>query len=97
MEQAYPPAAQTSNRGMISLVLGILGLVCCAILGPFAWYLGKAELSAIKRGETPQAGEGIAMAGMILGIVGTAMLILSILWVVFFGGLAVLATLAESH
>ena len=86
-----PPTAPASNRPVISLVLGIVGIVCCAICGPIAWYVGKQELAAIAAGQSPAAGEGMAKAGMILGIVGTVLLVFGILWFLFFGGMAVLS------
>ena len=86
-----PPAAPSSNRPVIALVLGIIGIVCCAICGPIAWYVGKQELDAIAAGQSPAAGEGMAKSGMILGIVGTVLLVFGILWVLFFGGMAVIS------
>lgn len=79
------------SQATASLVLGILGIVCCGVMAPIAWYMGKKELDAIGRGELPGTGEGLAKAGMILGIVGTALLGLGLLWVLFFGGLAFLS------
>ncbi|MDH3255600.1 MAG: hypothetical protein OEM62_11455, partial [Acidobacteriota bacterium] len=57
--------------------------------GPVAWILGKQELNAIAAGQAPAAGEGVAKAGMILGIIGTILIAFGFLWVVFWGGLAV--------
>ena len=89
------PSAPSSNRPVIALVLGIVGIVCCAICGPIAWYVGKQELAAIAAGQAPAAGEGMARAGMILGIVGTVLLVFGILWVLFFGGMAVLSGMSQ--
>lgn len=91
-----PPPSASSSRGTISLVLGILGLLCCALLGPVAWYLGSQELKAIAAGESPATGEGVAKAGMILGIIGSVLLILGLIWVFVFGGMAVVGGLMES-
>ena len=93
--QVEGPAA-TSSRPTTALVLGILGLICCQILGPVAWYLGSAELKAIKAGQSPAAGEGTAKAGMIIGIVGTVLLILTILWLFLLGGVAILGAMSEA-
>ena len=60
-----------SNRAIWSLVLGILGLILCGLLAPFAWWLGAAELRDIKAGLSPDSGQGLATAGMVLGIIGT--------------------------
>ena len=88
-------AASTGNATLV-LVLGIVGVVCCCYpLGPVAWYLGKQELQGIAEGRIPAANEGTAKAGMILGMIGTALLVLSILWTFFFGGLAIISAAFE--
>jgi hypothetical protein len=58
------------------LVLGILGLVVCQVLGPFAWVMGNRELEAIDAGRRPPENRGTANAGRVLGIVGTVLLAL---------------------
>jgi hypothetical protein len=89
MNEPAAPAQSSGNRGTIALVLGIISIVCCAFLGPVAWILGKQELNAIAAGQAPASGEGVAKAGMILGIIGTILIAFGFLWVVFWGGLAV--------
>ena len=83
-------APATSNRPTIALILGILGIVCCGLLAPIAWYIGSQELKAIAAGSAPAAGEGLAKAGMILGIIGSVLLVLTFIWVFFAGGMAIL-------
>jgi len=97
MGEPISPVAQgkTSSRATTSLVLGILGFVCCQICAPIAWYLGSQELQAIQAGQSSSAGQGVALAGKVLGIIGTILFVLAIAWVVFFGGMAVLSALAE--
>lgn len=82
------------SQATTSLVLGILGLVCCGVIAPFAWFIGKKEVDAIGEGRRPPDGHGMAKAGMILGIIGTVFLVLGIIWVVVFGGLSVLTELS---
>jgi hypothetical protein len=91
------PAPASSGRATTALVLGILGFLCCQLCAPFAWYIGSQELKAIRAGTAPAAGEGTAKAGYILGIVGTVLLVFVVLWVLFFGGMAVLGALMESR
>jgi len=92
-----PPAtvAPASNRAMLSLIFGIIGVVCCQICGPVAWVMGKKELDAIKAGAAPAANQGLATAGGILGIIGTICLAFGLLWILFFGGMAVISALAH--
>lgn len=84
-----PPQA-SSSRATTALVLGIVGIVCCQLCGPFAWWMGKQEIDAIRAGSVPASNEGMAKAGMILGIVGTILLGLTCIWM-FFGGMAVIS------
>src|SRR5689334_7312997 len=89
-----PPAAPTaagSSRATTTLVLGILGFLCCQLCAPFAWYFGKKEVQVIKDGTSPAAGQGFAMAGMVLGIIGTILLVLGVIWIFFAGGLAIMS------
>lgn len=90
-----PPPPTSSNRPIVSLVLGIIGLVCCPIAAPIAWVVGKQELAAIASGGSPASGEGLARAGMIIGIIGTVFLAFGLLWILFFGGIGFLQALSE--
>lgn len=76
-----PPAgAGASGRAVAALILGILSLVCMGFLaGVPAIILGSMELKAIRRGEAPAAGEGVAKVGYILGIIGTVLTCLATL------------------
>ena len=96
MSVASPPQQQSSStQAITALVLGILGVVCCGLLAPIAWYLGSQEQKAIREGRSPAAGEGIAKAATILGMIGSILLVLSILWIFFWGGMAILQGIAN--
>ena len=83
------------GNATLILVLGIVSILCCNLLGPVVWYMGKQELQGIAEGRLPAANEGTAKAGMILGIIGTAFLVFTILWIFFFGGMAILSAAFE--
>lgn len=70
------------HRGVLILVLGILSIVVCAPLGPFAWLMGQGDLKKIKSGVMDPEGRGLTLAGMICGIVGTVFLALTLLYIV---------------
>jgi hypothetical protein len=86
----YPiePSGPASSNATTALVLGIIGAVgslgscCCCffvvpgVCSPIAWYMGRAELAAIRAGTSSPAGQGFAQAGMILGMVGSGLLAL---------------------
>jgi uncharacterized membrane protein YjgN (DUF898 family) len=77
-QSPYPEASQATTV----LVLGILGVVLCQILGPFAWSMGNKELQAIDAGRRPPENRGTANAGRILGIVSTVLLAIGIVIIV---------------
>ncbi len=71
-------------KATLVLVLGILGLVVCQVLGPFAWVMGNRAVAEIDANPGVYDGRGEAQAGRILGIIATVILILSILVLAFF-------------
>jgi hypothetical protein len=77
-------------------VLGILGIVLCQLVAPFAWSMGKKTLDEIDASQGQVGGRGAAQAGYILGIVGTVLLglgiIFIIIWVVLIGVIGGLST-----
>ena len=74
--------ASKPHRGSAVLTLGILSLVICGpILGPIAWTMGHSDLKEMNAGYMDRSGEGITRAGMICGIVATALFAVGIcLW-----------------
>ncbi len=74
---------QLPQRHSTVLVLGILSLVVCTAIGPFAWAMGTEELRRIDSGLTSPEGRGSAQAGRICGIVSTSFLGLALLFVMF--------------
>jgi uncharacterized membrane-anchored protein len=78
--QTSPYGGGGGHSPTTALVLGILGLVLCGFLAPFAWYIGTKAYE--------ETGDGMAKAGQILGIIGTVLLVISVI--------AVLALLGSS-
>jgi uncharacterized membrane protein YjgN (DUF898 family) len=66
-------------KATTALVLGILGLVVCGLVAPFAWRIGKRTLDEIDGSHGQLGGRGTAQAGYVLGIIGTALLLLGLL------------------
>ena len=83
-------------KATTSLVLGILALVLCQVLGPFAWAMGKKTLNEIDASQGRVGGRGAAQAGYVLGIVSTVLLVLGILVFVFVIGLAGLGVMSAN-
>ena len=82
---------QEDSQATTILVLGILGLVLCQVLGPFAWVMGNKELEGIDAGRRAPENRGTAQAGRILGIISTVLLIVGIGFSVIFGFILLLA------
>jgi len=85
--QGYAPMAPQQYapdhpRATTSLVLGILGVVLCQVVAPFAWVIGKRTVNEIDASGGRMGGRGSAQAGYILGIVGTVLLGLGLIYLV---------------
>jgi Domain of unknown function (DUF4190) len=78
-------------KGITILVLGILSLVCCSPLGIAAFVMGNNALKEIDADPTRYGNRQIVVIGRILGIIGMVLLVLSLIWVVFLGGLTALS------
>lgn len=76
----FPRTEIKPNRGGVILALGIIGIVLCFICGIIAWIMGAGDLREMKEGTRDKSGEQLTKAGMICGIIGTALGILGILW-----------------
>lgn len=72
-------SSQRSSNATIILVLGILSLICCGLLGPVAWIMGNNALRDIDAGLGNPNDRGLVVAGRILGIIGTVLMILGII------------------
>ena len=83
------------HRGTLILVLGILSLVVCAFLGIPAWIMGNNDLAAMNAGQMDPAGRSTTNAGRICGMIGTILLILSVLVVIAVFGFGLLGALGS--
>jgi len=70
---------KTSPGSIWSLVLGILGITCCSVFTAIpAVICGHVALSKIKKSAGALAGEGLAIAGLVLGYIGIALAVVLI-------------------
>ena len=83
--------ATTNGFAIAALVLGILGWSLLPVLGSVgAIVFGHLARAQIRR--QPADGDGLALAGLLLGWIAVALWLLGVLAVIlFFGGVAVLA------
>ncbi len=79
------------HRGVLILVLGILGIVCCFICGIVAWVMGNGDLREMAAGRMDPSGQGLTQAGKICGMISVILLIvvivIQIIMVLLGGGL----------
>jgi Domain of unknown function (DUF4190) len=73
----------------MALVFGILSLMVCSLFGPFAWVYGKRAEEAVDASNGAYGGRDLATAGKILGIVGTVLLIATVVGGVVFVGVLI--------
>ncbi len=78
-------------KGITILVLGILSLVCCSPLGIVALVMGNNALKEIDAQPGRYSNRQIVQIGRILGIIGIVFLAISIIWLLFAGGLAAIS------
>lgn len=83
----YPPPEHP--QAVTAMVLGILGLVCCGVASPFAIWTGRKAMNDIDASGGRVGGRGQAQAGFIMGIIGTVLWVLAVLFYVVMAGLAV--------
>jgi hypothetical protein len=91
------PARPTSTMAVVSLVSGLVSWVLlpllAAIVAIITGHMGRSE---IRRSNGALDGDGMAVAGLILGYLQIGLLIITILgFILFFGGLAAILALAQ--
>ncbi|MCF7750998.1 DUF4190 domain-containing protein [Bacillus subtilis subsp. subtilis] len=87
------PYRQTSSLAVVSLIMGIVGWTVFPFLGSLvAIVTGHMARAEIRRQPQALEGDGLAVAGLILGwlaVIGSILVIVGFL--LFFGGLALFA------
>ena len=85
-----PPGAaggQNQTLAIVSLVLGIIGIVFCQITGPAAIITGFMARKKAVQNPSEYGGSGLALAGIITGVIGTLFLVLVVLYFIFIFGI----------
>lgn len=77
------PMQPEAPNAMLIFLLGLFGVIFLQILSPVAWYLGAKSRREIKA-QPPNTfrSEGLVTAGWILGIIGTILMILAIVFII---------------
>jgi hypothetical protein len=80
----YPVSTPTDGLALGAMITGIAALVMACAYGvgllasPVALVLGRVSMKRIDRSEGQLGGRGYAVAGFVLGIIGTVLLVLAI-------------------
>lgn len=85
------PQHPRANAAMAMGIVSVCGIVVgvTLVVGPLAWYFGAKAMRDIDREPTRWGGRGTAKTGLVLGIIGTALLGIAMLFLlVVIGGLA---------
>jgi len=87
------PYRQTSSLAVVSLIMGIVGWTVFPFLGSLiAIVTGHMARAEIRRQPQALEGDGLAVAGLVLGwlaVIGSILVVVG--FVLFFGGLALVA------
>ena len=105
-QQPYPPSpdgriafqppepAVEHPQAVLAFVLGLLSVLGLLITGPFGWYFGRRVVREIDQDPRQFSNRGLAMTGMVLGIIGTVFLLLVIALIVI--GIVLAVTVGAS-
>ncbi|GAB3116978.1 hypothetical protein GCM10027055_27530 [Janibacter alkaliphilus] len=93
----YPTYPQSHSLALASLVIGIFGIISLPVLGPVAWVLANQALQQIDAAP-PGAwtNREHAVAGRMLGMIGTALLVLVTVVFLAIFGISVLVAVGAS-
>jgi ABC-type Fe3+ transport system permease subunit len=88
----YGPPAPTHGSATTALVLGILSLVVCGPLGIPAYIIGRRAEREVKMSQGQLAGEGLAKAGWIMGLIAMILMVVAVLLIILFVAIAALSS-----
>ena len=80
-----PPKHPNATTAMVLGIVSVAGGLLCWLplfIAPFAWFMGTKAIRDIDESRGAQSGRGEAMAGKVLGIIGTVLLVLALAVVV---------------
>ncbi|MCW2840158.1 MAG: hypothetical protein JWR55_1641 [Aeromicrobium sp.] len=93
-----PPKHPSATTAMVLGIVAVAGGLLCylpLLMAPFAWFTGSKAVRDIDESRGAQTGRGEAMAGKVLGIIGTVLLLLAL--AVIIGFIVLMLTVDEFH
>ena len=90
---AYPPGfgaglpdQPSATTAMVLGIVGLVGIALCGgitlVLSPFAWAIGRKSVAEIDANPGQYGGRDKAMAGKVMGIIGTVLLLVGIVAII---------------
>lgn len=80
-----PPTYPEESQALAALLVSLLGLVICSgLICPFGWVMANKELAAIAEGRRDPTKKDMATAAKVIGIIGTILVVVGILFIVGF-------------
>lgn len=78
-----PPMAGGQNQtlAIVSLVLGVIGIVLCQFTAPVALVTGFMARKKAEENPNEYGGSGLALAGIITGAIGSLLLVLVVIYI----------------
>ena len=78
-----PPEHPSANTGLVLGIIGLVGVLLCGgltlVLSPFAWVISGRALREIDASPGRYSGREKASAARIMGMIGTALLVLGVI------------------
>jgi len=88
-----PPDHPKATAALVTGIVAVAGAMMCAgvplVIAPVAWVIGAHARSEIRRAPQHWGGESKATAGMVLGIIGTVLLLIMLVVVAIFIAVAI--------
>jgi hypothetical protein len=78
---AHATASVTNQRAIWSFVLGLIAVTGCGVTGIPALVLGYKARREIRESSGAQNGDGLAMAGVVLGWIGSVLTLVALVFV----------------
>lgn len=72
-----PPSPPTNNTALVALIVGVVSLAVCQPVGLVAFFLGRTARKEIAESHGREGGDGLAVAGQIVGLVAVGVFVVS--------------------
>jgi hypothetical protein len=90
------PPPRTNDNALVALIVGVVSLAICQPVGLVAFFLGRSARKEIAASNGQQGGDGLAVAGQIVGMVAFGVFVLSVLLVVVIVVISIIAAATTS-